>query len=246
LLVLAGRDPTGGAGVDADRESAAELGVDALLVVTADTDQDGLRVRAVLPRDPAEWSREARAAARAAPPQAVKTGLLPGAAHVRAAADLADELAVPLVVDPVLSASAGEIFQDQEGVEALLEALVPRAAVLTPNVPETARLTGLDEAELAGVPGARVVAARALLARGARAVIVKGGHGEEDPVRDLLLAAGQEPCWLAHRRVAGASLHGSGCRYAAAVAAGLALGRPLERAARDAAALVLARLAPPL
>lgn len=242
LLVVAGADPTGGAGVDADREAAEELGVGAVCVVTADTEQDGRCVQAVHPRDPAVWLAQARAAAADAPPDALKTGLLPGADHVRAAAALAAGLRVPAVIDPVLTASGGEPFLDAEGIAVLLETLLPHAAVLTPNVPEAARLANLPEEELCADPEARVAAARALLARGAGAVVVKGGHGREDPALDLVLAAGEAPCWLAHARVRGAGLHGSGCRYAAALAAGLAAGETLETAARVAAARVLARL----
>lgn len=236
LLAVAGRDPTGGAGLDADREAARAFGVDALLVETADTDQDGRRVSAVRPRAPEDWLAEARAHL-AAPrrPDAVKSGLLPGAEHVRALARLARELDAPLVVDPVLAASGGEPFLDAAGIAALVEELLPAGPVLTPNLPEAARLAGRDPRALASL-ATRVEVARELLAAGARAVLLKGGHGAEDPVRDLVLARDEEPRWHAHPRAAGRSLHGSGCRYAAAVAAGLAAGLDLFAAAERAGA----------
>lgn len=243
LLVVAGQDPSyrigWGAGVDADREAAARFGVEARCVVTARTDQDGTRVRALGARPVAEWVGEARAAAEA-PFQALKSGLLPGAAHVRALAALLAELdparTLPVVVDPVLSASGGEPFLDDEGVRVLLGELVPRGVVLTPNLPEAARLTGRDPLALAADRGARVDAARELLERGARAVVLKGGHADDAELADLVLARGAEPVWLPRPRTRGARLHGSGCRHASALAAGLALGRTLPAAAEAAGA----------
>ena len=243
VLVVAGHDPTGGAGVDADREALEALGASAVCVVTADTDQDGRRVRAIRPRDPGAWLAEARAKL-AEPPRALKTGLLPGAEHVAAAARLVGELgpAVPAVVDPVLAASGGEPFLDEAGIEALLAELVPLGVILTPNLPEAARLSGLDPADLETGEGGRLEAARRLLALGAGAVVVKGGHGNEDPVRDLVAWGGGEAAWAEHPRVRGAGLHGSGCRFASALAAGLAAGEALDRAAARAGRWVGSRI----
>lgn len=234
LLAVAGHDPTGGAGVDADLATARAFGVEAEAVVTAHTDQDGRRVHAVVPRPVEAWLAEARASVERAAPTVLKSGLLPGADAVRALARLAAECAGPLVVDPVLAASGGEEFLDAAGVATLLEELLPVGPLLTPNLPEAARLTGRSLEELVRSPAERVAAATELLGLGARAVVLKGGHADEDPARDLLLSAGEPPRWLEHRRVPGGGLHGSGCRHAAALAAGLALGRPLERAAREA------------
>jgi len=250
VVVVAGHDPTGGAGVDADARAARSQGVAARCVVTARTRQDGRRVHALGARPVADWLSEARAALAAdeLPPRvALKAGLLPGAEHVRAFAELCAALPrpLPVVVDPVLAASGGERFLDADGVAALLAELVPRGVVLTPNLPEAAELCGRPPAELAaGFPGApdgggpRLAAARELVARGASAVVLKGGHGSEDPVRELVLERGREPVWLEHPRVPGASLHGSGCRFASALAAGLARGRPLAEAAARAGAHV--------
>ena len=233
VLVVAGHDSSGGAGVDADRAAGERFGVETVCVVTAWTRQDGRRVQSVDPRPADEWLAEALFALDP-PPAAVKTGLLPGAEHVRALARLLDEAErPPAVVDPVLAASGGRTFLDHEGVAALLAELVPRGVVLTPNLPEAARLVGADERELVADLDARVAAAILLLERGARAVLLKGGHGDEDPVRDLVLERRAEPGWNAHPRVAG-RLHGSGCRYASAVAAGLARGVPLAAAAAEA------------
>jgi hydroxymethylpyrimidine/phosphomethylpyrimidine kinase len=259
ILVVAGHDPSGGAGVDADREAAVYMGAEARCVVTAWTRQDGRRVAALGARDPADWLSEARAELAAEPPAALKSGLLPGASHVRALAVLIGELCgrspdAPVVVDPVLAASSGEPFLDAAGIEALLLELAPLGVVLAPNLPEAARLAGVDLAALARDPraggdpdaGPRVRAAQALLARGAAAVVLKGGHGAEDPVLDLVLAAGAPPRWLGHARVAHAQsggLRGTGCRFATALAAGLASGLPLAEAAARAGEWVAERIA---
>ena len=237
LLVVAGHDPTSGAGVDADLEAARRAGVEATCVVTAWTDQDGERVRALGARPVEEWEREARAAFRS-PVQGLKSGLLPGAEHVRALARLIDEHArdLPVVVDPVLAASGGEPFLDAAGVGALLAELVPRGVILTPNLLEAARLTGIDFERLRDSRTARLDAARALLAAGCRAALVKGGHGAGDTVEDLVLERERPPVWLVRPRVHGARVHGSGCRYAALVASELARGAELVAAAEAAGA----------
>jgi len=241
ILVVAGHDPSygkgGGAGVDADRAAAARFNAEAECVVTAWTDQDGARLRSVEAVAPADWLEEARYAL-AAPIGALKSGLLPSAAAVRALATLIDEIRrahdVPVVVDPVLAASGGEVFLDDEGIDALLAELAPRGVILTPNLPESARLAGLDLQLLQSSPDARESAARALLERGARAVVLKGGHADDPVVRDLVLERHGDPLWLEHPRIPGAHLHGSGCRFASAIAAQLAQGASLERAATEA------------
>ena len=244
LLVLAGHDPTGGAGIDADREAASAFGVRALCVITALTRQDGRRVHAVGARAPAEWLEDARAFLDPAP-DAVKIGLLPGPDHVRAAVALLGELSsiasVPVVVDPVLRASGGEVFLDADGARLLCERLLPLGVHLTPNLPEAAALTGLPLP--AADRDARLAAARALLARGARSILLKGGHGEEDPVVDLLLERDEPPLWLSHPRIPGPGLHGSGCRTASALAAQLARRVPLAVAAAETGRWMAARIA---
>ncbi len=240
LLVLAGHDPTGGAGVDADRRAAQVLGVPAECVVTAETEQDGQHVQSVRAR-PA-WPEEAQSWLRRGP-AALKTGLLPGAQSVRCAAELASARgARPMVVDPVLAASGGEEFLAEEGIAVLRSELIAQGVVLTPNLPEAARLVGADVESLVSFE-CRLDAARALLELGAGAVLLKGGHGAEDPVRDMCWERHGEPQWLEHPRVPGAGIHGSGCRFASLLAAGLALGEPLAIAAKRAGEWVGAEIA---
>lgn len=239
LLVVAGHDPSG-AGVDADRDAARGLDVELATVVTANTDQDARGVRSIGARDPRTWTREAFTFVLREL-GAAKLGLLPGAEHVRAARDLARALrerhgaSFPIVVDPVIAASSGGRFLDRDGVAALKRELLPEHVVLTPNLAELAELANLDARELERSLDLRLRGARELLSLGASAVLVKGGHGREDPVRDLVARADGRFEWLLHPRVAGGKVRGSGCRYATRVAAHSALGTPLETAAELAA-----------
>jgi len=240
VLVCAGHDSSGRAGIDADLQALAASGVGALPVITADTHQEGAAVLSIRPRAEARWAGEVRAChARA---RVWKSGLLAGAASVEAFAALVEELADgrPVVCDPVLAASGGERFLDGVGVAALRERLLPLGVVLTPNVPEAAELSGLDPEDLAGRPEARLEAAGRLVEAGAGAVLIKGGHGDEDPVVDLVVQRGEAPVRLEHPRVEGGSLRGSGCRFASCVAAGLARGLSLPDAARRAGEKVAA------
>lgn len=228
VLVLAGHDPTGGAGVDADRGAIERAGGEARCVVTNRTQQDGRRVFAVEPVALERWTTEADALLTAGGVAAVKTGLLSSAAQVDAVADLvrarrATHGDLPCVVDPVLAASGGEVFLDAAGRARLLERLGDLGAVLTPNVPELGALTGSDGDALASEPQRRIDAARALVERGATAVVVKGGHGHEDPVVDLWVD-GEGVARAARPRAIGRSIHGSGCRFAAFLATRLAVG----------------------
>jgi len=224
--------------VDADREAAEAFGAEAACVVTAWTVQAAGRVERIEPVPPEEWSVTARVALAAQPVGAIKTGLLPGAAAVAAAVALVADAAVPVVVDPVLAASGGERFLDDAGIAVLLEELLARGPIVTPNLPELARLSGASLGRLAADPEVRVEAAGRLLERGASACVVKGGHGGEDPVRDLVLVRGAAPRWCEHPRVPGGELHGSGCRFASAVAAQLAGGVELAKAVARAGAWI--------
>lgn len=246
LLIVAGHDPSRGAGIDADRESARELAIEPLVVITAFTDQDDGSVRAIGAREPDEWLREALELARGGV-DAVKFGLLPGAQHITAAAELARALRqrskppIPIVVDPVIESSSGVSFLDDAALRALRQELVVQGIVLTPNIPEAARLTGRPLLELTHDPERRIDAARELHRLGAAAVIIKGGHGTEDPIRDLIASSDGTIAWNEHPRVPGGGIRGSGCRYATRLAAELALGRSLAESAH-AAGQYVARL----
>ena len=249
LLVIAGHDPSG-AGIDADREAAESFDVRAHTIVTARTEQDDHGVYAVGARPATAWSFEASTALSCEPTLgAVKFGLLPGVEHVRAAVELVRSTDLPVVVDPVISASSGRRFLFAEAVDVLAQELLAEP-VVTPNLPEAAELTGVPLAELLGGEEARIDVARRLLERGARAVVLKGGHGAEDPVLDLVVERDRDPVRLRRPRVrkeggarAAAGIRGSGCRFASRLAAGLARGERLELAAHDAGAWVAERIA---
>lgn len=245
MLVVAGHDPSGGAGVHADREALAAAGAFADALVATETEQDERRVRSFAPRPKRALARELRAALSLGVPAALKTGLLVDAGHVRLMAALARRLAargVPVVVDPVLVSSSGTRFVDGPTRAALLGTLLAAPVAVTPNLPEAAELLGLAPEALAGEPELRVGAARRLLALGARAVVLKGGHGREDPVCDLVLERDAEPVWCEHPRVAGGVLHGSGCRFASFLAGRLAAGEALVPAVRAAGRYVAERI----
>ncbi len=247
LLVVAGHDSSGRAGIDADRDAAEAFGCELHAVRSADTRQEDERPFALGARDPLAWGAEARAVLEEGRPAALKFGLLPGADHVRIAADLAREAArrgLPIVLDPVLASSAGHVFLDARGADTLVRELLPEVTVVTPNLPEAARLAGLPIEPEWAQSGARAAVARTLLAAGAGAVALKGGHGAEDPVVDLLVRPEAEPLEHRHPRHPGPGLRGSGCRYATALAAGLARGRGLAEAFEEAGAYLFRRMAP--
>lgn len=247
LLIVAGHDPSG-AGVTADRATITALAVDAVVVITAHTAQDDGGVRSIGAVDPARWLDEARAHAESRI-DAVKFGLLPGARHVSAATTLVNELRarfgaeLPVVVDPVLAASSGTRFVDAECVETLRGELFGAHVIATPNLDEAAELARLPRQRLIDECAARAEAAGILLGLGLAAVVIKGGHGREDPVLDLLVEAGRRGIEIEHARLEKASIRGSGCRFASHLAARLALAEPLESAVCHAVAHVAAALA---
>jgi hydroxymethylpyrimidine/phosphomethylpyrimidine kinase len=245
VLVIAGSDSSGGAGIVRDVQALTDFDTDVLCVVTAVTAQSNQGVTAVHAVPPEVVRAQIEAAYATQRPDAIKVGMLGNRATVEAVADaLADALgrlgegAAPLVLDPVLVSSSGGTLLDEEGRQALKERLIPLATLLTPNVPEAAAL--LREACAAG-EAALDLQARRLLGLGARAVLLKGGHADEGDATDRL-AVGNEPLRrLAAPRVS-AARRGTGCALASAIAAGLAHGRTLVEACQDAKEYVRARL----
>lgn len=238
-LTIAGSDPTGGAGIQADLEAFTARGVHGVAAITAVTAQTQHEVRAVHAVPPDVVAAQIRAAFDAAPIAVVKTGMLVGADTVIAVATvLAEHPDVPLVIDPVIASSSETELLDEAGVAALREHLVPRAAAITPNLHEAARLTGIivDSAD------AMREAAEALVALGAQAAVVTGGHAPFARAVDGVLEGGLwvriEPDTPPVPR----DVHGTGCRFAAALAAGLLLGETVVVATRAAKSYVAAIL----
>ena len=232
-LTIAGSDSSGGAGIQADLKTFSALGVYGASVITALTAQNTTGVSAVhvAPVDIVVAQLEAVLADLTV--GAVKTGMLATDAIVAAVADvLARYPAIPLVVDPVLVASSGRRLLDPAAVATLRTRLFPRATIITPNLPEAAALLGGGEAATVDEMEAQ---ARALLAFGSAAVLLKGGHRSGSPAAtDVLVRAGQPRELIEAPWVATTNTHGTGCTLSAAIAAGLASGQPLTDAVRGA------------
>lgn len=239
VLVIAGSDSSGGAGIVRDLRVLADLGAQALCAVTAVTAQTHAAVVGVHHVPPDFVRAQIHTALDTTSPGAIKIGMLGTAATVRAVADaLPRNGSIPIVLDPVLLSSSGGVLLDEAGRAEMLARLLPLAAVLTPNIPEAASLCGASPA--AG-PEALVAQARRLLSRGARAVLLKGGHGEGPQAVDLLISSEGAPIWLSSPRIEG-RCRGTGCALASAIAAGLAGGASVEAACRAAKQYVLSML----
>ncbi|RMD92030.1 MAG: hydroxymethylpyrimidine/phosphomethylpyrimidine kinase [Alphaproteobacteria bacterium] len=236
VLFIGGTDSSGGAGLARDIATAARLGVEAALAVTSVTAQSD---RAVIAMHDLPSEHVAAQIAAAGHVGAVKTGMLANAAIVEAVARSLPD--APLVIDPVLAASSGRALLDGEGVEALLALLLPRAAIMTPNLPELAHLARcLEVARDAPVQAC----AEALLARGCGAVLVKGGHAPPAPLcTDALYTAPHSPPQLFEGPRLAGKLRGTGCRLAGGIAAALAQGFDLPAAVARSRALLMAEFA---
>jgi hydroxymethylpyrimidine/phosphomethylpyrimidine kinase len=231
-LTIAGSDSGGGAGIQADLKTFATHGVFGTSVVTALTAQNTMRVRAVLPTPTDFVAAQLDAVLEDLPVAAVKTGMLATPQIVALLSDRASELP-NLVIDPVLVASSGDPLFEGSTSRIYLERLFPSATLVTPNLAEAVALLGHP---VSGVDGA-VAAALELSQTGARAVLVKGGHGDERESVDVLWFAG-EISLLRAARVATRNTHGTGCTLSAAVAALLAQGCDLPSAVRAAKAYI--------
>jgi len=239
-VTIAGSDSSGGAGIQADLKTFAALGVYGASVITALTAQNTQGVTAI--HDvPADFiAAQIDAVFSDLDIGAVKIGMLSQVAAIDAVAKgLARHRAKNIVLDPVMVATSGDRLLADEAIAALRELLIPRALVVTPNLPEAAALTG---ASLARNEGEMEVQARDILALGARHVLIKGGHGESDESVDLLIGEG-DVVRLSAKRIATKNTHGTGCTLSSAIAAGLAKGRDLIAATQDAKAYVTAAIA---
>jgi len=231
VLVIAGTDSSGGAGLTRDVATLTRLGVEALCAVTAVTAQTDREVAAMELLPPPLVQAQISAALATGRVAAIKIGMLGAEAIVAAvAAAMPPREHVPLVLDPVLAATSGGALLDTEGRAALAALLLPRATLLTPNIPEAAALLGAAPA----ASTAEIIAqGRALCARGAAAVLVKGGHASGELATDWLVAADGSVREFSAPRLQ-AARRGTGCALASAIAAGLAARLSLELACRRA------------
>jgi hydroxymethylpyrimidine/phosphomethylpyrimidine kinase len=225
VLSIAGSDSGGGAGIQADLKAFAACGVHGMTAITAITAQNTMGVTAVQPIAPAVIVAQVRAVAEDIGVDAVKIGMLGDTATIAAvdeALDLVDA-GTPIVVDPVMLAESGARLLDEDAVGALRERILPRATVVTPNLPEAAVLAG-GEADPEAL-------ARAVHALGPRAVVVTGGHADDGT--DIFFD-GQTLTAIPGERHPDGAAHGSGCTHSSALAAQLALGAPPLEAAQKA------------
>jgi len=231
VLAVAGSDSGGGAGIEADIKTATALGAYAATAITALTVQNTLGIERQM-AVPADFVAQAMAAVlRDIGADAVKTGMLATAATVAAVAATIDACApgVPLVVDPVMVSSSGTRLLSEDAVGVLKRRLIPRAAVITPNIAEAGILAGQRIADR----DAMIAAAAALLETGPRAVVITGGHLPGPTVRDVICDA-DGVAVLEAPRLAGRSFHGTGCTFASAIATSLAQGMALRGAVERA------------
>ena len=226
VLVIAGSDSGGGAGIQADIKTITALGGYAATAITAVTVQNTLGVTGVHPIPLDVIAAQARVVLDDIGADAIKTGMLGDAAVVETVAAAIDHAkGVPTVIDPVMIAKGGASLLAEAAIGAVKSLMIPRAALLTPNAPEAAALTGLvvettDDLRRAG---------EALLALGAKAVLMKGGHVAGERVVDVLMTTDGETTFEGER-IETRHTHGTGCTLASACATGLAQGLPLEAA----------------
>jgi hydroxymethylpyrimidine/phosphomethylpyrimidine kinase len=228
-LTIAGSDPSGGAGLQADLKTFHQFGVYGQAVVTLVTVQNSVRVSRVEVLSPQLVLEQIAAAVEDIPPGAAKTGALGSAEMVEAVARAAAGFRFPLVVDPVMVSKHGLPLLPEAGAHAIRTCLLPRAALITPNVPEAEALTGIAIATLEDMRQA----ARRLCEMGARAALVKGGHTAGQNSIDVLFDGSAFHEFPAPR-IATRHTHGTGCTFSAAITACLAGGQNLTRAVERA------------
>lgn len=221
-LTIAGSDPSGGAGIQADLKTFHQFGVYGEAVLTLLTVQNTNSVSHVEIMPASLVTRQIEAVVTDIPPAAAKTGALGDIAIVEAVAEMAQSFTFPLVVDPVMISKHGARLISPEAEKAVKQKLLPRAFLVTPNIPEAESLTGLvirSEEDMRE-------AAERLLDFGCKAALIKGGHARGEPI-DVLCASGSFETFSG-RRVETRHTHGTGCTYSAATTAGLALGQNLR------------------
>jgi len=231
-LTIAGSDPSGGAGIQADLKTFHQLGVYGEAVITLLTVQNSRRAGRVKVMAADLVAEQLEAVLEDIPPSAAKTGALGSAPIVRAVARSARSFRFPLVIDPVAVGKQGQGLLDAHGMRALREELLPHAALVTPNLDEAQALSGM------AISGSEELrrAAEIIQRLGVRAVLIKGGH-RQGQATDVLLADGQFTEYSAPR-IDTRHSHGTGCTFSAAITAGLACGMPLTSAVARAKAFI--------
>ncbi len=236
VLTIAGSDSGGGAGIQADLKTFSALGCYGMTAITALTAQNTQGVSGIHAVAPEFLKAQLQAVLDDIGVDAVKIGMLHAPEMVHVVAWAIDHYRLrQVVLDPVMVATSGDRLIEQATVEVLRRELFPRATLITPNLDEAALLLGREIADADALEGA----AQALLAQGAQAVLLKGGHLPGDSVTDLLLEPGQAPVRLQSARLHSRNVHGTGCTLSSALACYLAQGLPLAEAVGRARAYIL-------
>ncbi|MBK4217360.1 bifunctional hydroxymethylpyrimidine kinase/phosphomethylpyrimidine kinase [Paracoccus caeni] len=230
LLIIAGSDSGGGAGIQADLKSASARGVYAATAITAITAQNTLGVQAVEMLPTAIVRAQIASVLDDIDADAIKIGMLGSAAITVAVAEALQDYPGPIVLDPVMVAKSGDALLDGDAIRAMRELLLPRATLLTPNLPEAASLLG---AAPATTPDEVMEQGQALLSMGPKAVLMKGGHAEGSTCTDWLVTPWNSTGFTAPR-IATQNTHGTGCSLSSAIAAELAKGVELLQAVETA------------
>lgn len=235
-LTIAGSDPSGGAGIQADLKTFHQFGVYGEAVITLITVQNTERVSRVETLAPDLITQQIEAVLSDIPPSAAKTGALGNTRVIHAVAHMAKSFRFPLIVDPVMISKHGAHLISEDAQEALRVHLLPNAFLVTPNIPEAEVLTAMtirSEREMQA-------AGEALLGLGCRAALIKGGHREGEPL-DVLCTAGDAVTFTG-RRIQTTRTHGTGCTYSGAITALLALGFDLHESVQHAKAFIQAAI----
>lgn len=239
VLVVGGSDSSGGAGIARDIETISSIGVRTCLAVTALTVQTHDAVMAISHSSPSLVADQMRAALQANKVAAIKIGMLATVEIIVAvAAVLRENRQVPAILDPVLSSTSGRALLEAGAIAVMKRGLMPLCRLVTPNLIELALLVG---SELAVDEDRALLQGQELLNAEAQALLIKGGHASGPRSTDILLRSGHEPVRFDTPRLA-ASMRGTGCMLASAIAAHLAKGRSLEHSVRDGKLFVFEKL----
>ena len=230
VLIIAGSDSSGGAGIQADIKTVSSLGSYAMTAITAVTSQNTTGVKSIFTVSPLEISKQIEFTSKDIRPDAIKIGMLSNTKVINAVLKSLSKIKVKKVIlDPVMVAKGGAALLQKEAVSILKSCLLPRAMLLTPNIPEAEALVGR---EIQGENDMKALA-KALFDLGPNAVLLKGGHMNGAVVRDILVTENQTRCYE-NLRIDTLHTHGTGCTLASSIAAGVANGLPIEAAVEQA------------
>ncbi|MGN1246187.1 MAG: bifunctional hydroxymethylpyrimidine kinase/phosphomethylpyrimidine kinase [Muribaculaceae bacterium] len=232
-LSIAGSDSSGGAGIQADLKTMSALGVYGMTAITAITAQNTCGVTAIMPVTPEVVSAQIAAIASDIHPDAVKIGMLFSRPIIEAVAhSIIEHHLCRIVLDPVMISTSGSQLLETDAIDAMVNLLFPLADVITPNRFEAEHLAGMKIHSADDAANA----AQAIIARGAKAVLIKGGHFDDTSMTDYLFSPSIEPIRFTSPKIDTANTHGTGCTLSSAIASHLALGYPLPDAVARAKA----------